>query len=93
MIYLQADKDVVIKYDEDLKTAEVVSKSALSDQIDQLSKDLPDDPSDEVLLAWAKENYPGLKELQSQRDRLDALKEETAQIGSVQVTGIKEIVK
>jgi hypothetical protein len=85
MIYLHADKDAFIKYDVVTKTAEVISKTVLTDQIEQLTKTLPELPPDKVLLDWAKENYPGLKQLSEEQNRLNSLKTKLAELLKVDV--------
>lgn len=85
MKYLQIDTNIFIKYDEEVKIAEVISKSELKDQIDNLKKNLPKVPNDKELLVWAKKNYPGLENIDEELKRIDLLEKELAQLNDTKV--------
>jgi hypothetical protein len=81
-MYIQIDDDTFIQYDSDNQTTLIISKSSLEKQINALQTNTPTVPTDDVLLAWAKENYPGISQindaqnlianLQAQLDQLDS---------------------
>jgi len=85
MQYLKIDADTFIRYDADNRTSEVGSLKDLQDQAGKLSQNLPKIPDDKTLLAWAKENYPGIKDVGDTQVRLDAIKNEISEIGKVKV--------
>ena len=70
---IKIDKNTFIKFDEKTKVSRTIFKGELEDAVDVFSKI----PSDEELLAWAKENYPRIKE---DAKELEQIKEELAQI-------------
>lgn len=73
MEYLKIDSDTFIGYDTTAKTAEIIIKSELEDQIGAGSQLEP--PTDEELLDWATLNYPGLYEMAMEMERLDELQD------------------
>ncbi len=60
MKYIQLDKDRYVVVD-DADNAKVVVKSELEKKVIEAEarlKEIPQAPTDEELLAWAKDNYP-----------------------------------
>jgi hypothetical protein len=58
---IKIDDTKFISYDETLGSAEVVDPSVLKLELETVNKrleEIPPDPSDAVLLEWARLNYP-----------------------------------
>lgn len=88
MIYFNVDDDTYIQYDEEAKTAEVIVKSEVQAQIDKLQENLQNIPDDDTLLAWAKDNYPGLKELNDTQNQVDNLQTQMSAMSNVKMAVI-----
>jgi hypothetical protein len=76
MQYFKVDLDIYLKYDGINKTVSIISKKALQELIIKLVKELPVYPTDDQLLKWAKQNYPGLDSINDQKIRIKELKAE-----------------
>lgn len=60
MEYIQIDSDKFIEYDSKKNISNFISKGSIQKEIDVTAEQLaslPNLPSDEELLAWARENY------------------------------------
>lgn len=60
MEYIQIDSDKFLEYDPERNISNFISMSAIQNDIDITTSqiaNLPELPSDEFLLLWAKENY------------------------------------
>lgn len=80
MKYAQIDNDTYVCYDDVNRAVSLLSKKALQDHIDSLTKAIAQVPTDGALLAWAKKNYPGLSnvtdmgnDLQNAQNQMAAL--------------------
>ena len=86
MEYIQINDDLFIAYDEEKKTSNVISKSAIQNDIDITSEQLSqiaELPSDEYLLSWAKLNYsnPDMRTREVLQTHLDELLGVMAMLG------------
>lgn len=62
MRYIKVDNDKFIEYNEDNNSARVIIKSEVERQLSQVNDRLKEigEITDEVLLEWARENYPNI---------------------------------
>lgn len=62
MRYIKVDNDKFIEYNEDNNSARVIIKSEVEGQLSQVNDRLKEvgEITDEVLLEWARENYPNI---------------------------------
>ena len=81
-MYIQIDDDTFILYDSDTQVASTISKSSLEKQINDLQTNVPQVPSDDVLLAWAKENYPGIAQINDTQTQINNIQEQLDQMES-----------
>jgi hypothetical protein len=72
---IRIDNNTYIQYDEATKVSRTIFKNELEQSIEALSAK----PSDDTLLAWAKENYPRKdnEEAVKLQEVLDSLKDAT----------------
>ena len=86
----QVDADTFIDYDPAAKVASVCSKQNLAAEISSAQSEVEtiEQPSDEFLLQWAKENYPGYQAGEIKKaaldSRLDKLTDTYTQITAVE---------
>jgi hypothetical protein len=62
MRYIKVDNDKFIEYNEDNNSTRVIIKSEVEGQLSQVNDRLKEvgEITDEVLLEWARENYPNI---------------------------------
>ena len=84
-MYIQIDDDTFLLYDSDTQVASTISKSSLEKQISDLQTNVPQIPSDDVLLAWAKENYPGISNINDTQVQISELQDQLDQMNNDQV--------
>lgn len=82
-MYFKVDSDIFLKYNSDNRTCEVISRNALQQLADKLTKELPQKPTDKELLEWARRNYPGLDNIDEGQKRLDEVNSELAELDKV----------
>ena len=75
MQYIPLSKDKFIEYNETNDTSRVLIVSELEEQIAQAQERLsviPQSPSDEELLAWARLNYP-MMDYSTEKQKLESI--------------------
>lgn len=83
MIYFKVDADTFIRYDEIDKNVKIVSLKLLKEMAIEIAANIPIMPTNAVLLAWARINYPGITTVGDGQKKLDRINAEIVEINKI----------